>query len=124
MIENILYNTVPVKDIPKSIKWYTDVLGFQFIWHSEEEKLAQVNLPSGQMLFLSETNDHTNANFTKNGVPKSVVGFQAKQIEQLYEHLKVHGVQVEEIVHDEIGGYKFLDFFDPDGNMLNVECDA
>ncbi|MCJ8009319.1 VOC family protein [Lederbergia wuyishanensis] len=124
MIEKILYNTVPVKDISKSIKWYTEVLGFQFVWHSEEEKLAQVNLPSGQMLFLSEINDDTNANFTKNGVIRSVVGFQAKNIEQFYDHLKAHGVRVEKIVHDEIGGFKFLDFFDPNGNMFNVECDA
>ncbi|MBS4218539.1 VOC family protein [Bacillus sp. FJAT-49711] len=89
---------------------------FPYIWHSKEEKLAQVNLPSGQMLFYRD--DDTNANFTKNGVLQSVVGFQAKNIKQFCKQLKKHNVQ------DEEGGYKFLDFYDIDGNMCSVECDV
>lgn len=83
VLESILFNEIPVKDIQKSISWYKDVLGLRYIWYSEEEKLAQLNLLSGHMLFLNETSDHTTANFTINGKIHSVIGFQTKNIEYL-----------------------------------------
>jgi catechol-2,3-dioxygenase len=76
MLERILFNEIPVKDIQKLISWYKDILGFQFVWYSEKENLAQMNLPSGPMLFLNETRDNTTANFTKNGEIHNVLGFQ------------------------------------------------
>lgn len=123
MLNCILYNEIPVSSIEESIKWYQDVLGLKFEWHIKEEQLAQLNLPSGQMLFLVETNDKTTANFTKGGKPHNVVGFQTTDIKKLYNHLKQHNVTVEEIVDDGMGNM-FLNFFDQDGNMFNVQCDV
>lgn len=123
MIEKIMYNEIPVKNMEQSISWYKEILGFKFIWHSEEEKLAQLNLPSGQMLFLVETADDTNANFTVNGRVHNVIGFQCSDIEQLHAHLLQHNVKVDDIVDDGMGN-KFLHFYDVDGNMFNVQCDA
>ncbi len=122
MINQILYNQIPVKNIPNAVKWYTEVLGFEFIWHRKEEKLAQVNLPSGQMLFLLETDGQANINFTQHGVKHGITGFHTKEIEKLYRQLKIQNVKVTEITGD--GENKFLDFFDPDGNMFNVQCDV
>jgi len=122
MIEQILYNQIPVKNIPNAVKWYTEVLSFEFIWHSEEEKMAQLNLPSGQILFLLETDEQANINFTQHGVKHGVTGFHTKEIEKLYRQLRARNVKVTEITDD--GENQFLDFFDPDGNMFNVQCDV
>ncbi|PAD76468.1 VOC family protein [Paenibacillus campinasensis] len=123
MLEQILYNEIPVRHIEKSAAWFQEVLGLKLAWHMPEEALAQLNLPSGQMLFLVETADDTQANFTKNGETHNVIGFQTRDIEKLYTHLKEHNVTVESIVDDGVGN-KFLNFFDPDGNKFNVQCDA
>lgn len=122
MIEQILYNQIPVKSVPKAIKWYTQVLGLKFIWNSEEERLAQVNLPSGQMLFLFETDDQIKLGFTQNGNKHGITGFHTNDIEKFYKHLISHNVKVTEIKND--GENLFMDFFDPDGNMFNVQCDG
>lgn len=123
MLEKILYNEIPVKNIESSIKWFQEVLGLKFIWHSKEESLAQLNLPSGQMIFLVQTSDETSANFTVDGKQHNVIGFQTHNIEELYNHLTQHNVKVNHIVDDGQGN-KFLDFFDIDGNMFNVQCDG
>lgn len=122
MIKRILYNEIPVKDIHKSIAWFQEVLGLEFIWHSEEAGLAQLNLPSGQMMFLNQTDDDTKANFTVNGKQHNVIGFQTDDMEKLYNHLKLHDVVTEPVVDDGEGNL-FLHFFDMDGNMFNVQCD-
>jgi catechol 2,3-dioxygenase-like lactoylglutathione lyase family enzyme len=107
----------------RAIRWYTDVLGMEFIWHSEDEDLAQMNLPSGQMVFLRETSHDTTATFSYNYKPHGVIGFQTDDIYKLYGHLKKHDVQVEEI-HEDGEGNAFLDFYDLDGNLFNVQCDV
>lgn len=122
MIDKILYNEIPVKDIQKSVAWFQGVLGLEMIWHSEETGMAQLNLPSGQMIFLNKTNDDTNANFTVNGKQHNVIGFQTTEIEKLYNHLIAHHVVTEPIVDDGEGN-AFFNFFDIDGNMFNVQCD-
>lgn len=122
MLENILFNEIPVRNLKKAIDWYKEVLRLEFVWESEEEKLAQLNLPSGQMLFLVETADETKANFTVNGKQHNVIGFQTKEIEKLYAHLQQQHVKVEAIEDDGVGN-QFLHFYDPDGNLFNVQCD-
>ncbi|MFD2133995.1 VOC family protein [Pseudogracilibacillus auburnensis] len=122
MIREILYEQIPVKNISDAVPWYTEVLGFTFIWHNEDEQLAQLNLPSGQMLFLFETTDQTNTNFSQNGTLHGAVGFHTKNIEELYHHLKAFEVNVTDINND--GENKFLNFYDPDGNLFNVQCDG
>ncbi|GAA0359686.1 VOC family protein [Bacillus horti] len=123
MLQKILYNEIPVKDMNKSIEWYKEILGLEFIFYSKEENLAQFNLQSGQMLFLVETTDETNANFTVQGKPHNVIGFQTENIEQLHNDLVRKGVQVEDIENDG-GGNKFLNFYDLNGNIFNVQCDV
>ena len=122
MIERILYNEIPVRDIPKSIEWFTEVLGLELIWHSEEAGMAQLNLPSGQMIFLNKTDDDTQANFTVNGKQHNVIGFQTADMEKLYNHLKLHHVATEPVVDDGEGNL-FVNFFEIDGNLFNVQCD-
>ncbi|WP_274362251.1 VOC family protein [Paenibacillus thermotolerans] len=91
MIDRILYNEIPVKNIPTSAAWF-------------------------------KTDDDTQANFTVNGKKHNVIGFQTADIEKLYSHLKLHAVVTEPIVDDGEGN-AFLNFFDLDGNMFNVQCD-
>ncbi|MBB4824652.1 hypothetical protein HNO89_001876 [Sporosarcina luteola] len=69
-------------------KWYPEVLHFQFICHNEEEKLAQMNLPFGQMMFLLEPKDGTAANYTKDGLTQSIVGFHTKNMEAFHEAIQ------------------------------------
>ncbi|MDF1509421.1 VOC family protein [Robertmurraya sp. DFI.2.37] len=124
MLEKILFNEIPVRNMERSISWYKEVLGLQLVWYSKEEGLAQLNLPSGQMIFLNETSDEgTNANFMKNGREHNVIAFQASDIEKLYEHLKVHHVYVEDIIDDGLGNL-FLHFHDLWGNRFCVQQDV
>lgn len=120
MLDRILFNEIPVKDMQKAISWYKTVLGLQLIGCSEQQ--AQMNLPSGPMLFLNETRNDTTATFVNNGETHNVIGFQTSNIDKLYEHLKQNQVQVEEII-DDGDGFRFLHFFDLDGNRFCVQCD-
>ncbi|MFD1205591.1 MULTISPECIES: VOC family protein [Sporosarcina] len=123
MIEQIMYVQIPVKNIRRSVAWYRDVLELQFIWHMKNEKLAQLNFSSGQMLFLLESKDASPIQFEQNGREHGVIGLQTIDIYQLYERLKSYGIQVTEI-DDDGQGNLFLDFTDIDGNRFNVQCDA
>ncbi|TSB47702.1 VOC family protein [Alkalicoccobacillus porphyridii] len=123
MLQQILYCHIPVKSLKHSIQWYSDVLKLSFVWHSEEELQAQLNLPSGQMLFLVETGVTTRATFMKKDEEQAIVAFQTKDIDQLHQHLLEHQVKVETITNDGLGN-SFLDFYDPDGNKFNVQCDV
>ncbi|PAD91428.1 VOC family protein [Shouchella clausii] len=122
MLEQILYCHVPVSHLESAIKWYKEILHLEFVWHSEEERQAQLNFPSGQMLFLVESTHQTTATFKVNNQTHPVIAFQCKHIEALANHLKRNAVKVEDILDDGLGNL-FLDFYDPDGNKFNVQCD-
>lgn len=54
MLEQLFYCHVPMSHLENAIKWYKEIL------HSEEERKAQLNFPSGQMLFLVESTHQAN----------------------------------------------------------------
>ncbi|WP_341604299.1 VOC family protein [Shouchella clausii] len=74
------------------------------------------------MLFLVESTHQTTATFKVNNQTHPVIAFQCKHIEALANHLKRNAVKVENNMDDGLGNL-FLDFYDPDGNKFNVQCD-
>ncbi|MDO7267933.1 VOC family protein [Shouchella clausii] len=116
MLEQLFYCHVPMSHLENAIKWYKEIL------HSEEERQAQLNFPSGQMLFLVESTHQATATFKVNTQTHPVIAFQCMHIKALANHLKRNTVKVDNIMDDRLSNL-FLDFYDSDGNKFNVQCD-
>lgn len=116
LIGEIHYLRVPVTDLESAVRWYTECLGFQHAWTTED--MAMVKLVSGQMLVLQKADAGSYSHFTKDGQPVESITFTSAEIRRLHQHLINNGVQVDEIKED--GHHLLFHFFDPDGNKFQV----
>ncbi|TMU83555.1 VOC family protein [Bacillus sp. BHET2] len=116
-IEQVHYIRIPVKDLARSAKWYTDVLGLQLV--NQNEELAAIKVNEGPfLLILIPTEDVTFSHFTVNQEQEFGIGFTSSDLENFHQHLMAYQVKVEEIKED--NGHAFFHFYDPDGNKLQA----
>jgi catechol 2,3-dioxygenase-like lactoylglutathione lyase family enzyme len=99
-----------VTDMDRSIKWYTEVLGFNLRWYVQETGYAAINIGETP-LTLVKANEVKPATY-------SPFNFYTPDINKAYEELKRNGVDVEEIV--DYGDVLSFNFKDPDGHILGV----
>ncbi|MGN7360225.1 VOC family protein [Paenibacillus sp. SAF-054] len=111
---------LPVKDVAKSAKWYTEVFGLGFCFpFNEGDDAAWLNL-NGMSLGLVEALEVPKFEFVSSkGERKPVLTFQAENIQQMSRELSQKGVQVGEMLYKPGGGYSFQ-IVDPNGNLLGV----
>ena len=102
---------VPTRDIDQALKWYVEILGGDPGWKADDGDYQSIVF-GDTSITLFHTNEemyfqerHCTFNFY---VPNAV---------DAYEHLKKHGVKVEEVKEY---GVKYFAFFDDDGNRLEV----
>lgn len=102
---------VPTKDIEKSLNWYVEILGGIADWKSERGEYQCVKFGDTSItLFL--TNDQ---NYFR--PRRSSFNFYVPNAEIAYEYLRTNGVRVDEVKEY---GAKYFEFFDVDGNCLEV----
>ena len=110
---------LPIKDSEKARAFYEGVLGLRFV---KDDGFALVFDANGIMVRAAKMKDVTPAQFT-------VLGWQAKNIEEIVRALQKKGVHFEIFgffKQDELGiwtaptGDKVAWFKDPDGNILSV----
>jgi len=111
---------LPVKDVAKSAKWYTEVFGLGFCFpFNEGDDAAWLNL-NGMALGLVEAVEIPKFEFVSSkGETKPVLTFQVDNIQELSEELGQKGIEVGEMVYKQGGGYSFQ-LVDPSGNLLGI----
>lgn len=113
---------LPVKNVKESVQWYTEMfgLGFCFPYHEGDDE-AWLDLNGmGLGLIRSNSNELPKLDFvTSKGERKPFFTFQVNNIKELHEEMIQKGVEVQEMVYKQGGGYSFQ-FFDPNGNHLGI----
>ncbi|WP_339147828.1 MULTISPECIES: VOC family protein [unclassified Sutcliffiella] len=111
MIERIDTLCLRVSDIEKSSDWYQELLGLKVAFKGEGYQV--LNVGDGSSVPLTIEKGDTNP-----GDNQSYPIFFSKDIKRTYKNLKEQGVSVSELHND--GVNKFFNFYDLDGNKLQV----
>jgi catechol 2,3-dioxygenase-like lactoylglutathione lyase family enzyme len=119
-LEKVTHVQVPVQDVQKAVEWYTKYLGCETDMVSETN--AILRWTTGPTIFLWKTTDQTTSTFTVNGEPFPTIGIETLDMAGFKNYLEDAGIQSQLFLH-EAPGYKFLKFFDPDGNMFVIHED-
>ncbi|PZR51720.1 VOC family protein [Xylanimonas oleitrophica] len=103
---------VPVRDMASAVPWYCRLLGLPVATPSHEDTICDLPMDDGPGVALD-----ANAPFTPDGPPRFF--WWADDLAEVERHLVGLGVSETSGVVD-IGSVAFLQFRDPDGNLLMV----
>ncbi|GAA1241311.1 VOC family protein [Oryzihumus leptocrescens] len=104
---------IPVRDMPRAVAWYADLLGFEPGETSHEGTIFDIPTDGDTRLAL----DANRPDFDPAGPPRFF--FWTQDMAETVEHLQDRGVKITSDVED-IGSVFFVQFEDPDGNPLMV----
>lgn len=104
---------IPVKDLGKSVEWYTQTLEFGLNWRNDEGGYACID---GGLLPITLAQISQDKEF----IPfiNAPCNFFVQNVEEVHKSLKDKGVEVSEI--DKLYEVQWFWFVDPDGNRLEV----
>lgn|SRR5690606_14653946 len=109
---------IPVTDMEKSIDWYVKFLGAKIIDRWEDGAGFYLPIGTAQMALVKVESPQP-TEFTIKGERKNCYfNFVVDDIETAHQHFNSNGIATTEI--DDLGGMKFFDFFDLDGNPFSV----
>ncbi|NLP52582.1 VOC family protein [Bacillus sp. RO1] len=99
-----------VTDMPRSINWYTEVLGFSVRWHDEENGYAAIEIGETPMTLVG----------AGSVTPAShcLLNFYSSDINAAHQKLRENGALVEDVI--DYGAVLSFEFKDPDGHILGV----
>lgn len=113
---------VIVNDVDRSIQFYTNVIGMELKRReklNEEVELAFLAFPGSENIELELVGRGTNG-LSDQGIVNHIA-FTVHNIEETLEHLKAHGVRLQDETPREIlDGMKIAFFFGPDGEKLEL----
>jgi len=120
LVKGVFCNYLPVSNLVRSRAWYMQVLGLKPF----ERNDSILIMGSGQWIFLLESKDKLNANFTTDSwegkdFEMFSLTFETENIVVLHNSLMEHGAEVDPITDYGSCGLQFR-FKDPDGNRFNV----
>ena len=109
---------IPVTDIEKSTDWYVKFLGVKLIDSWREG--AGFYLPNGtaQLALIKVESPKPTEFIIQEDRKNTYFNFIVDDIETAHQKFVQNGIVTTEI--DDIGGMKFFDFFDLDGNPFSV----
>lgn len=112
---------MPVANPKASAEWYEEHLKIKAVCPVEPDAAqAQLALASGQFIFLIQSKDRVNANFTEiGGEEQCMLTLEVTDFHDLYKGLQEKGATVTVIEDNrECGGNFYL--YDPDGNKIDI----
>lgn len=112
---------LPVANPKASAEWYEVHLKLKAVGPVESDATqAQFALGSGQFIFLIQSKDRVNANFTEiGGEDQCSLTLQVTDFHRLYEKLLMNGAEITAIEDNYDCGQNFY-VYDPDGNKLDI----
>ncbi|WP_426451817.1 VOC family protein [Paenibacillus sp. S-38] len=118
MLTSLEHMQIPVREMDRAIKWYTEELGFRLA-NRDGGSTAFLTLPEGPVLMLWQTDDETTyAHYTVNGTDFPVLLYRTERIHELHDRLKELGTRIQLYRND--GFAWVLKFYDPEGNLGGV----
>lgn len=108
--------TVSVGDMPRALRFYTGVLGFQKVFENGAPVGFVILERGGAELHLSLLKTHR-------ATVQNVAHLMVDDAAALYAHLCAHGVRIVKALRDADHGLRCFVFADPDGNRIDVGQD-
>jgi uncharacterized glyoxalase superfamily protein PhnB len=120
-----LIPALAVKDIPTSLSFYNDVLGFEttFTLPDDNGNIVHASLKRGDveiMLGLLDLTQAHNQGALGKGVLLYTTVADNEDVDALYEHAKRQGAQVTQEPVDQFWGHREWIVADPDGYLMAV----
>lgn len=113
--------SLTVNDLPRSLDWYTEVLGFTVARRFErEEKLMAVSLSAGDVRILLTQDDGAKGSARSKGDGFSLQITTADDIDALAQRIKDAGVPLDTEPTDTPWGPRMFRVRDPDGFRFTI----
>ncbi|HEU5138700.1 MAG TPA: VOC family protein [Bacillales bacterium] len=123
-ISKIATVEIPVSDLDRSVKWYTEKLNLHLDFKGDQNAMLLFNKKGTPSIFLVETHEESRLSFlnSNTGVTHSVIDFYTEDLKGFYEYLKGQDVEVGSYNADpdDPNGFGGFGFKDPDGNWLSA----
>jgi predicted enzyme related to lactoylglutathione lyase len=114
--EGIFLSWIIVKDVPKAIKFYTDVVGLSLKNYHEEYGWAELSGPDGSILGIGQEGKENPMKAGSN----AVVTVSVDDIEKAKNHFTTHEAKLVGETMEVPGHVKLQTFVDIDGNTLQL----
>ena len=115
---------IPVSNLERSVKWYTDVLKLELHFKGEKEAMLLFQTKGAATIYLVETKDEHRLAFlnSNTGITHSVIDFYTSDLKGFYEYLQKQHVEVGSynVNPEDPNGFGGFGFRDPDGNWLSA----
>lgn len=105
---------IRVSDIIVSKKWYEEKLGLNPVWDDPKMRLVVMDTDAPTSITLWQTNSEIKNNKDTASYPI----FRVIDADESRNELIDRGVNVSEIIEDEV--VRYFQIFDPDGNVLEA----
>jgi hypothetical protein len=110
---------LPAEDIPKSVQWFVENLGFHIQF--ENSDFATLRHDLGPGLMLRKTSSNTPVRFLLNGRVFPVLSLVHPDVEELHRRLNDKNIEVGEIKRfGEDNRYIHFHLDDPYGNRIDI----
>lgn len=116
--------SLTVKDLPKSVAWYRDAMGFTVGQEYEREgKLRAVRLVAGDVLILLNQDDGGKGWDRVKGQGISLQFITAQPVDDVAARIKAHGSAIESEPADMPWGVRMFRVRDPDGFLFAISSE-
>lgn len=115
-VQGIHLSWIVVKDLAKSLKFYTETVGLSLRSHEPEYGWAELSGPDGSLLGIAQENPHMEQKAGINAVPTVSV----ENMESARSHFLKQGAKLVGDVMEVPGHVKMQTFLDLDGNTFQL----
>lgn len=120
-VSHIATIEVPVRNLEKSIAFYTEILGVEICFKGNKNAMLSFKKQGVPTIYLVETDDMQELSFknTNTKIEHSLIDFYTPLLTNFYDWLKEKGIKVGPLnIND--SGFGGFGFKDPDENVLSA----
>ncbi|MCU0391043.1 MAG: VOC family protein [Thermoflexibacter sp.] len=118
-IKGIDHAAVAAEDVEKLADWYCEILGYEkFFKHPKPVWLLKA--PDGTLLEIMPKDDTPKPMRTTWTAGWSHIALRVEDLDEFINYLDTKGIQWGNEIINAIGGGRVRNFYDPEGNMLQI----